>query len=193
MNTDGIDRATAVRHALIDLVAAQGLHGTSMGELARHAGVATGTIYVHYADRDELILTAFAEVKRDLGLAAKVGWNPDLPPEQRFLDAWHRVYVHLAQQPERARFLLQLEASPYAKVLLEVHADVANVWFGLAEDLSGGLADGPDEGLVDVPPDVLYDLALGPAVTLAAGADMTPATEATLHAVARACWRAITR
>jgi AcrR family transcriptional regulator len=41
------DRAAAVRAALRTLVAERGFHGASMGAVAREAGVATGTAYVH--------------------------------------------------------------------------------------------------------------------------------------------------
>ncbi len=182
--TTSRDRATAIRAALLELVADQGLHGTSMGQVARRADVAIGTIYVHYADKDALILRVFADVKRDLALAARAGWTDLHSPEERFLAAWHRVYAHLVERPERARFLLQLEASPYAKALHEAHDDDASIWTELTDDLG--------DTLVELPVELLYDLALGPAVTLAATADATLATGSTLDKLARGCWRAIT-
>jgi len=182
--SSGIDRAAAVRQALLELVADRGLHGASMGEVARRAGVAAGTIYVHYADKDSLILTVYAEVKRDLGLAAAASWDSGVSPEERFHGAWHRVYAHLVERPERARFLLQLEASPYANAVHQIDDEVAGVWSAMIGEFG--------EILVELPPDVLYDLALGPAVTLAASAGGS-ATDATLDTVARGCWRAITR
>ncbi|MBA3292538.1 MAG: TetR/AcrR family transcriptional regulator [Geodermatophilaceae bacterium] len=180
-----MDRAAAVRQALLELVAARGLHGASMGELARRAGVAAGTIYVHYADKDSLILTVYAEVKRDLGMAAAAGWESGVPPEKRFLGAWHRVHAHLVERPERARFLLQLEASPYARVVHEIDDEVAGIWSAMTASLG--------DILVDLPADVLYNLALGPAVSLAAGAAGSPVDVSTLDTVARGCWRSITR
>jgi AcrR family transcriptional regulator len=182
--SSGVDRAAAVRQALLELVADRGLHGASMGAVARRAGVAAGTIYVHYADKDSLILTVYAEVKRDLGLAAAAGWDSELPPEERFLGAWHRVHAHLLERPERARFLLQLEASPYAKAVHHIDDEVAGVWSAMIAELG--------QILVDLPPDVLYDLALGPAITLAASAGGSATEDATLDTVARGCWRAIT-
>lgn len=180
-----MDRAAAIGDALLELVADQGLHGTSMAQLARRAGVAIGTIYVHYADKETLILTVFADVKRDLAVAARAGWDPLLSPEDRFLGAWHRVHAHLVERPERARFLLQLEASPYAQPVHEVRDDVAAIWSEMTDDLG--------DTLVELPVDLLYDLALGPAVTLAAMATATATPKSTLDKVARGCWRAITR
>ena len=63
------DRAAAVRSALRRLVADQGLQGASMAAIAKQAGVATGTAYVHYPSKDELLLAAYVELKADLGLS----------------------------------------------------------------------------------------------------------------------------
>ena len=49
------DRAAALRGAVIDLVAERGLHGSSVASIADRAGVAVGTVYVHFVDRDALI------------------------------------------------------------------------------------------------------------------------------------------
>lgn len=179
------DRADAIREALYALVAEQGLHGATMADLARRAGVATGTIYVHYADKDALIVAAHREVKRDLGRAATAGWDASQPPRDRFLSAWRRVHDHLVAHRDRARFLLQLEASPYARMTHDEEDDVAQVWAAAARDLRAQLVDLPDE--------LLYTLAFGPAVELAAHELVAADDAATLDTVAAACWRAITR
>lgn len=179
-----LDRGAAIRQALLEMVAEQGLHGTSMGALARRAGVAAGTIYVHYADKNALILAVYAEVKGDLGTAAATGWDPTAPPERRFLDAWHRVHAHLVERPERARFLLQLEVSPYATAARQIEDQVADIW----SEMTAGMRD----VLVELPDHILYELAFGPALSLAASAAQNPVDETTLNALARACWRAVT-
>ncbi|MGZ4707901.1 MAG: TetR/AcrR family transcriptional regulator, partial [Acidimicrobiales bacterium] len=58
-----VDRAAAVRAALRTLVARNGFHGASMSAVAAEAGVGTGTAYVHYASKDELVLATYLEVK----------------------------------------------------------------------------------------------------------------------------------
>lgn len=177
-----VDRAAAIRQSLLELVAEQGLHATSMSDLARRAGVAAGTIYVHYADKDALIRAVYAEVKRDLAMAASANWATADSAEGRFLAAWHGVLQHLSERPERARFLLQIEASPYAGG--SVDDEVSAAWSQMIADLGDLLAD--------LPHDVLYGLAFGPAVTLAARS-AKPADETSLTTLALACWRAITK
>jgi TetR/AcrR family transcriptional repressor of multidrug resistance operon len=181
-----VDRAAAVRAAMRSLVARNGLHGTSMAAVAAEAGVATGTAYVHYDSKDELVVAAYLELKRALGAAAVQDLDPAAPPAERFRTMWRSTYEFLAAEPERARFLAQIDSSPLAPVAharaLDDHADPILVQ-ARAPDLAAALAD--------LPLEVLYDLGIGPAVRLAAsGARLSPRQ---LDLVADAAWRAITR
>jgi AcrR family transcriptional regulator len=182
----GVDRAREVRVALRRLVADGGFHGASMGAIAKAAGVATGTAYVHYASKDELVVAAYVETKRELGLAATRDIDTGAPPRERFVSLWLGLHAHLAANAEDARFLVQVEHSPYMAVAHEsaLAAD---------DDPLMAAATAPDlvALLAPLPLPVLWELGLAPAVRLAAAG--TPLTRRQLKATAEACWRAITR
>src|SRR5205814_5191713 len=108
-----LDRAAAVRRALRTLVARRGFHGASMSAVAAEAGVATGTAYTHYASKDELVLAAYCETKAQLAGAAMVGLDARSEPDARFRSIWLATYRHLKANPDHARFLLQVDHSPY--------------------------------------------------------------------------------
>jgi AcrR family transcriptional regulator len=181
-----IDRAAAVRAALRRLVARNGFHGASMSAVAGEAGVAAGTAYVHYVSKDDLVLAAYLEVKRELGAAAVADLDQAAPAEARFLHMWHAVHRHLAADPDRARFLIQVNGSPYAHAAHE-RAMARDGDPMMAEAAKADLAS----RLAPLPPEVLYDLGFGPAVRLAAAGKRVSAN--VLDALAAACWRAITR
>ena len=86
-----------------------------MSAVAAEAGVATGTAYVHYASKDDLVLATYLEVKRELGEAATADVDPEADAEHRFHQLWLGLHCHLAADPDRARFLLQVDSSPYAR------------------------------------------------------------------------------
>ncbi len=181
----GADRAARVRAALRELVAANGLHGTAMSAVAATAGVATGTAYLYYSSKDELVLAAYRETKLELASAAVGEVDSGAAPELRFEQLWFGVYRYLIEAPELARFLVQIESSPYSRIHHE----------GLeAQEPPDPLVDAarqPDMAarLLHLPLEVLFDLGLAPAIRLAAaGADMS---ETDLTTVAHACWRAI--
>ena len=168
------------------MVAEHGLHGAGMSAVAKRAGVATGTAYVYYDSKEALLLDAYREVKLELGSAAVAAVNAHADPTDRFHSIWKGVYRHLAADPARARFLVQVDHSPLAE---QAHA----VALDGGDDPLVAAATSPDIRplLADLTLDVLYDLGLGPAVRLAAG--RSHPSDAELDAVASACWRAITR
>jgi TetR/AcrR family transcriptional regulator, multidrug resistance operon repressor len=180
------DRAAAVRSALRSLVARHGFHGASMSAVAREAGVATGTAYTHYASKDELVLAAYCETKAALGLAVTAGLGQGLSAERRFHALWLACYRYSKANPDHARFLLQVEHSPYRGPARQAALASEN------DPLLAQVAR-PDVAarLLQLPLDVLHELSLGPAVRLAAGGDEL--TRAQLNEIADACWRAISR
>ena len=171
--------------ALRQLVARRGFHGASMSAVAAEAGVATGTAYVHYRSKDDLVIATYVEVKRDLGHAAVDQLDPQQPEAEQFRSLWRAIHDHLAADRDRARFLVQVEASPYA---VQAHAASLD---SLDDPLLGLIADSPlGRRLAPLPLTVLYDLGIGPAVRLAAAPTAVPTTD--LDAIAAASWRAIT-
>jgi len=183
-----VDRAALVRRALVELVAEHGFRGTSMAAIAERAGVATGTAYVHYASKDDLVIATYREIKAGLSEFAVAGLVSEAPPAATFALLWHNVYEHLAVDPDRARFLLQVEVSPHAEA---AHTAVISE-FDVRLMTTAAVAAIAD-AVVDLPLQVLYLLGLGPAVQLAAKAGEHGLDAAGLDAVAAACWRAVAK
>jgi TetR/AcrR family transcriptional repressor of multidrug resistance operon len=179
-----VDRAALLRRSLLELVAERGFRGTSMSAVAERAGVAAGTAYVHYDSKDALIVATYVELKAELSAAAVAGLDPEASLEEKFLHIWHNAYRHLEADPARARFVLQVESSPYAK---EAHRRTMERLDPLVAASAAMAAY-----TVDLPLLVVWDLGFGPAVRLAAD----PSSEldaAGLDTLARACLRAVKR
>lgn len=181
-----VDRAAAVRRALLLLVARDGFHGTSMAAVAKEAGVATGTAYVHYASKEELVYATYLEVKRELGQAAVAHVDPEASSRAKFEQLWRGVHEHLAQDPDRARFLVQVDCSPFA---VTAH-DRAMTTEG-DPLMTSPIVNLMLEEFVPLPMPLLFDLAIGPIIRLtASGSDAEPEAVATL---VESCWRAVSR
>jgi AcrR family transcriptional regulator len=58
--------ADAIAAAAEEVFAEQGLRGAHMGEIARRAGVAVGTLYNHFADREALLAELVARRRSEL-------------------------------------------------------------------------------------------------------------------------------
>jgi AcrR family transcriptional regulator len=73
-----------------------------MSAAAKAAGVATGTAYVHYDSKDQLIYATYLEVKREMGVALEGVVDPNASAHDRFVQLWTGIYRHLADDPDRA-------------------------------------------------------------------------------------------
>ena len=179
------DRPKAIRAALRDLVAERGFHGASMAAVASHAGVATGTAYVHYESKDELVYATYLEIKQELGTAVLADLDLGAGPFERYRHLFIEAYRFLAEQPARAGFLTQLEESPFHE---EARARLIEAGDRLVE---ASAASDFAALLVDLPQDVIYAMSLGVAVRLiAAGAQLK---DEELDLLVDSTWRAITR
>ena len=157
-----------------------------MSAVAQEAGVATGTAYTYYASKEDLVVATYVETKSEMGEAAMAAADPGLAPEQRFIAVWLAIYRHLKADPDRARFLVQLESSPYLEKARA--APLGENGGALTE-----IVTTPDMAalMAELPPQILYELGVAPAVRLVASG--TKATPAELQLAAEGCWRAITR
>jgi TetR/AcrR family transcriptional repressor of multidrug resistance operon len=156
-----------------------------MGAVAKEAEVATGTAYVHYESKDELVFATYLEIKEELGAAVLEGYDAAANPIDRWNHMLKTAYDFLSEEPERARFLSQLEESPYYE---EAHARLVAAGDPLAE---AAQSEDFTSLIVDLPNQVIYALSLGVAVRLiAAGVQLK---DEELDTLVSATWRAVTR
>lgn len=182
--TNTVDRPAAIRRALRDLVAERGFHGASMGAVAKAAGVATGTAYVHYESKEELVFATYLEIKAELGEAVLAEFDESALPQERWRHILTKAYEFLSEEPERARFLSQLEESPFYE---EAHARLVTAGDPLA---ATAIAEDLLALLVPLPGEVIYALSFGVAVRLiAAGVQLKPGE---IDLLVEATWRAVT-
>ncbi|MDH4118710.1 MAG: TetR/AcrR family transcriptional regulator [Acidimicrobiia bacterium] len=178
-----IDRPAAIRRAMRDLVAERGFHGASMHAVAEAAGVATGTAYVHYASKDELVIATYLEVKSELADAVLATHDSTAPVFDQYRHVFKVTFDHMAREPERARFLTQMEGSPYR--------DAAHQRLAESEDrLIAVLIPLLETKLIELPPEVIWAMSLGLAIHMAASG--IAISESELERLVDATWRSIT-
>ena len=100
---------------------------------------------------------------------------------------WLATHRHLAHRPEDARFILQVDHSPYRQ---DLYAAV------IADDeplLVAVTAPDVIAQMLPLPLEVIWELGLSPAVRLAAIAREIPLSDEQLAEIANACWRAVSR
>jgi AcrR family transcriptional regulator len=112
MSSDSI-RARQKQRTRSELVAAarevfadRGFDAATIREIARRAGVATGTVFVHFPDKQALLADVLQEA---LQAALEEAWRslPEAPLVDQLLHLADRLYRQYAAHPELARVLVK--------------------------------------------------------------------------------------
>lgn len=123
-NTDAEQTKAKILAASVRLFGTQGVHQTSIREVAREAGVTLGTVHHHFGTKDELLLRS---VERSFEQMAQAGMTMfeaySQADEHERVEVAVRLLLTLARQaPERSRFLLRafvFESTDAIRGLLE--------------------------------------------------------------------------
>ncbi len=96
-----------IRDAVVVLAGRGGLVGLSMNEIARKAGIATGTLYVYFAGKEELLRSVYWEIKQATAAAYFHRLDPTLPLKTRLRTIWMNALSHRREHYDEAVFTTQ--------------------------------------------------------------------------------------
>ncbi len=164
-------RRQEIAQATLAVIARDGLGHFTTAAVARQVGIAEGTIFRHFSNKEEIVLAAIDWLGERF---AETLPSSDLPPLER-LEAFFRARVALiTQQPGVARLLFsdQLASAagePGAQRVYELQRRSAGF-------VHGCLSEAAEAGLLrqDVAPDDLLPLVFGAALALVQHGDIFP-------------------
>lgn len=107
------EKLKAIAQATLTLVEQAGLSGLTMPAIARRAGVATGTLYVYYASKDELLTALYEQAKTALTARVLQGVDPAAPFRTRFQQMWRSLLDNRLQHAAEMVFMEQYSNSPW--------------------------------------------------------------------------------
>jgi AcrR family transcriptional regulator len=101
------NKLSAIRDAALKLVIQTGFAGLKMADVAKEAGMATGTVYIYYADKNQLINDLYAVLKLEV---AAILLNPAHQSEhfyETFRKMWLAYFTFCYEKPEKMLFIEQ--------------------------------------------------------------------------------------
>ena len=115
------EKKKAIFESTLELVQENGFHGTPMSMVAKHAGVAAGTIYHYFESKDKLICELFTYAQQQVITIIKKENCETIPFIACFFNLWFGLYDFYRQNPNVLKFFEQFVNSPYhtAKPALE--------------------------------------------------------------------------
>ncbi|MDG2779365.1 TetR/AcrR family transcriptional regulator [Vibrio parahaemolyticus] len=87
-----VDKRDQILAAAEQLIAESGFQGLSMQKLANEAGVAAGTIYRYFSDKEHLLEEVRLNVAKRIASAVQAGVTDDMPLKERYRTMWLNIW-----------------------------------------------------------------------------------------------------
>ena len=113
MKKEITDKKEAIFNATIKLLTENGFDQTPMSLIAKEAGVAAGTIYLYFKNKEELINRLYLELKERLTAAVVKGYNNDLPIRVAVELLWDNYVNYFLENPVEFSFFELFSNSPH--------------------------------------------------------------------------------
>jgi len=186
------NKSDAILRAALEQFAENGFHSSPVSQLATRAGVAVGSIYRYFADKEALIHAVFSMVDATLQKASTESVDPTLSGRDEFIQLVTSLTEYLDKHPQEFKFLEQYYSSPYgsdkkhAKFLSENAVDLSNPF----EKLFSGETKG---ALKDLPLSLYLAMTFGPIIFLLRDSlsGLVTLDDCLIQQTAEACWNAI--
>jgi len=136
------NKAKAIHNAAMKLVINTGFTGLKMADVARNAGIATGTLYIYYKSKEELINDIYLETKKEIVALLS---NPNHKAETfytTYRNMWLAYFSYCFENPEKMLFVEQFLYSGY------IEESVYNRVEDMFAPLNQFLLDGQKNGMV---------------------------------------------
>ncbi|MHA6248268.1 TetR/AcrR family transcriptional regulator [Pontibacter sp. CAU 1760] len=117
------DKKKAIFESTMELVREKGFHGTPMSMVAKHAGVAAGTIYHYFESKDQLICELFSYAKQQVMAVVEKEACQVKPFKACFFNLWFGLYAFYLDNPNVLKFFEQFVNSPYSTKLPALEQD----------------------------------------------------------------------
>ncbi len=99
----------------LELVSEIGFHATSVSLIIKKSGVAAGTIYHHFKNKEDLIDTLYSELKKEMGKAIVQNIDEQLNYKEKFFLIWKNLFTFYLDNPKKFDFLEDYANSPFVR------------------------------------------------------------------------------
>ncbi len=161
-----IDKRAAIIDAAVALFAHRGFYGTTVPEIAAAAGVATGSIYLYFKTKEELVNAALTERKQGMLDTFAAAANAGGDWEARFRRVWRQLVAYAIAHPADFQFFEMHHHAGYIEPATRAAGD--RLMAVAVEFMRAMMAD---HGVTAPSPETMVSLVWGALVGLLKAAD----------------------
>ncbi len=109
--------------AALQLVQEHGFHSLTMAQVAKQAGIATGSIYTYFQGKEEMINALYLHLKLEKMQAMLSVYQPEESFLVNFRQLWLKYFLLSYQEPDKMHFIEQYTYSPLLSPQTRQEAD----------------------------------------------------------------------
>ncbi len=145
----------------LELISELGFPATSVSLIIKKSGVAAGTIYHHFKNKEDLIDTLYSELKKEMGNAIIQNIDEQLNYKEKFFLIWKNLFSFYLDNPKKFEFLEDYSNSPFIRKEIK---EINQRHYQAAIDF---IISGVEMGILrNLPTDFLINLIFGNISTL---------------------------
>lgn len=103
----------ALFEATVKLVNEIGFAASSVSKIAKEAGISPATIYIYYKNKEDLLVSTYVEIKKNIGRAIHENFDDTLPIRDILKQVWYRMFEYIEEHPDYFQYTEQFANSPY--------------------------------------------------------------------------------
>lgn len=142
MRSKDYSKIDLVFRAGLKLIVKEGIAGLTMSKLAKQAGIATGTLYIYFKSKEELLNKLYDKLQAESKQRFMKGYDPDEPFRTGLKRVWLNYLKHRIEHYEESVFLEQYYRSPF------ITAEQKQVAESMKQPVKELIQRGKDEKLV---------------------------------------------
>lgn len=110
------DKKEAILRSTLELIRENGFHGTSISLIAKKAGVASGTIYHYFTNKDAVIIELHDIIRKEMLAAMFNNAHKKEDYKTQFFKGWTGLCTYFIDNAGCLFFIEQYNSSPYFKM-----------------------------------------------------------------------------
>lgn len=137
----------------IKLFCSLGFQNTSTTKITKDAKVGTGTLFLYFKSKDELVNALYLKVKREMQVFHEIFFDESLSFREQMRTFWFNTVDWGLKNPLKFKFMMQFKNSPYISKLTkdELYEEQQHVFKVLMQAIEQGvIIDQPIEFLAAV-------------------------------------------
>jgi len=117
MRTKDDEKQEALFEATVKLVNEVGFVSSSVSKIAKEADVSPATIYVYYKNKEDLLVSTYIDIKRNLSKAVLTNFDDTLPIRDILKNVWFNTFDYISNHLQYFKFTEQFSNSPYSSLV----------------------------------------------------------------------------